>query len=105
MLFSAKILYNYNPVSADELSLKVGDKLDVLSVDDDPWWYCKNSDGRTGMVPSNYVTRLPTLEPKSPSGAKGTDRRRIGQHHPIDSSTEDLHALRKQADARIKMLK
>jgi hypothetical protein len=115
MLFTAKVLYDYKPVTSDELPLLIGNKVDVLSTEDDPWWLCSDSSGREGMVPSNYLSRLPLLEPKAPS--KGTDRpyrsNRSGQQQQhygqgqkqIVESVQNLHLLRKQADARIEVLK
>lgn len=115
MLFTAKVLYDYTPATHDELPLSIGNKVDVLSTEDDPWWLCSDRSGREGMVPSNYLSRLPLLEPKAPS--KGTDQpqRKIrpGQQQQLHGqdqkqiveSVQNLHLLRKQADARIEVLK
>lgn len=56
-LFTVRALYGYEAQQGDELSLREGDLIKVLSTEEDPWWVGQ-LDGFTGLFPSNYVERL-----------------------------------------------
>ena len=49
-----RVLYDYNSVESDELTLRRDDTLEILEKHDDDWWLCRNGD-RVGLIPSNYV--------------------------------------------------
>lgn len=50
-------IYEYKPQQAEDLELRVGDKIQVLEHTSPDWW--KGSVGsRSGMFPSNYVKKL-----------------------------------------------
>ena len=43
----------------DELSFKKGEHLKILSTkEDDNWWKARNKNGRVGLIPGNYVTKV-----------------------------------------------
>ncbi|NXW93156.1 M3K21 kinase, partial [Alopecoenas beccarii] len=76
-------LYDYEASGEDELSLRRGDVVEVLSQDaavsgDDGWWAGKIRH-RLGIFPANYVTRQPR------GGAAGTGG---GRGDPAGSLTE-----------------
>ncbi|XP_065691515.2 mitogen-activated protein kinase kinase kinase 21 isoform X2 [Patagioenas fasciata] len=76
-------LYDYEANGEDELSLRRGDVVEVLSQDaavsgDDGWWAGKIRH-RLGIFPANYVTRQPH------GGAAGTGG---GRGNPAGSLTE-----------------
>ncbi|KAK2531508.1 hypothetical protein Q9233_005760 [Columba guinea] len=76
-------LYDYEASGEDELSLRRGDVVEVLSQDaavsgDDGWWAGKIRH-RLGIFPANYVTRQPH------GGAAGTGG---GRGNPAGSLTE-----------------
>jgi hypothetical protein len=50
----AKALYEYKATQPDELSLKVGDRIEVLEKVDANWWKGKMG-FRTGLIPATYV--------------------------------------------------
>lgn len=52
----AKVMYSYTANSSDpkEMSLTKGDVIEVAEASG-KWWQARRSDGRTGIVPSNYV--------------------------------------------------
>jgi len=52
----ARGLFPFNASSPQELSFNVGDTLRLLNTDGQ-WWQAELN-GRTGMIPSNYVQRL-----------------------------------------------
>lgn len=56
-LFTARALYGYEAQQGDELSLREGELVKVLSTEEDPWWMGQ-IDGAIGLFPSNYVERL-----------------------------------------------
>ncbi|XP_051470183.1 mitogen-activated protein kinase kinase kinase 21 isoform X3 [Apus apus] len=77
-------LYDYEASGEDELSLRRGDVVEVLSQDaavsgDDGWWAGKIRH-RLGIFPANYVTR----QPRGGAAAGGGD----GQGDPVGSLTE-----------------
>lgn len=51
------MLFDYEAQGAEELALKEGDIVTVLSKDEDPWWEGA-IEGRQGMFPSNFVQTL-----------------------------------------------
>jgi len=50
----AKALFAFAPQSQDELGFQPGEILQILT-QDGMWWTAKNSAGRQGAIPSNYV--------------------------------------------------
>jgi hypothetical protein len=53
---TARVLFDYAPKQADELELRVGDGIRVLSKGADGWWKGQRADGKVGVFPSNYVS-------------------------------------------------
>lgn len=53
----AKALYVYRAAIPEELSFAKGDVLAVLRLQDDGWWEAEvaGTNGRPGLVPSNYL--------------------------------------------------
>ncbi|NXX85590.1 M3K21 kinase, partial [Urocolius indicus] len=80
-------LYDYEASGEDELSLRRGDVVEVLSQDaavsgDDGWWAGKIRH-RLGIFPANYVTRQPRGGAAAAGGGGGGGRR-----DPAGSLTE-----------------
>ncbi|CAO3571020.1 unnamed protein product [Mortierella alpina] len=61
----AKVLYTYAGQTAEELSVDVGEDVDIMEKPDPLWWRVKNSGGDIGMLPATY---LEELEGQSTSG-------------------------------------
>uniref|UniRef100_A0A8D0FE32 Mitogen-activated protein kinase kinase kinase n=1 Tax=Strix occidentalis caurina TaxID=311401 RepID=A0A8D0FE32_STROC len=79
-------LYDYEASGEDELSLRRGDVVEVLSQDaavsgDDGWWAGKIRH-RLGIFPANYVTRQPRGGAAAGAGGSG------GRGDPAGSLTE-----------------
>ncbi|XP_041363090.1 growth factor receptor-bound protein 2-like [Gigantopelta aegis] len=51
--------YDFNASEPDELSFKKGDVLKILNMDDTNW-YKSEVNGKTGFVPSPYITLVPS---------------------------------------------
>lgn len=67
----ARALYDYDATKSTQLSFVEGDILNVLD-DGGAWWKAKNSAGKKGTVPSNYLEMIPdneAIEDKSPRGS------------------------------------
>ncbi|KAE9556364.1 hypothetical protein FO519_000404 [Halicephalobus sp. NKZ332] len=47
--------YDFAASAEDELSFKRGDRIKVLSKDEDPYWFKAELNGIEGFVPSNYL--------------------------------------------------
>ena len=48
-------LYDFDSQQPDELSLKVGDEIEIILRGDDGWWRGRLKDGRSGLFPSTYA--------------------------------------------------
>lgn len=63
----AKVLFDYQKVEVDELTLQVGDIIkNVIVVPDVDGWCEGETDGNRGMFPSNFVEFLPSTTPVEP---------------------------------------
>jgi hypothetical protein len=58
-------LYSYRPARGDELALKRGDAIHVLGPAPDPGWLIAQKDGKTGLIPANYVGKPKHRSPRS----------------------------------------
>ena len=48
--------HDFQGLTKEDLSLKKGDVISIISKDHDDWWYAESKEtGRKGFVPSNYV--------------------------------------------------
>ena len=48
-------IYGYDAADEGELTIKEGDYINVLAMNDDGWWLGINNSGMTGLFPSNFV--------------------------------------------------
>nr|XP_039250045.1 cytoplasmic protein NCK1-like isoform X1 [Styela clava] len=57
----ARALYPFNSGNDEELPFEAGDMFDIISKpESDPEWYeARNAEGRTGLVPRNYIEAVP----------------------------------------------
>ncbi|KAL9957084.1 hypothetical protein ACROYT_G038676 [Oculina patagonica] len=51
--------HDFQATADDELSFKKGSVLKVIKTDDDKNWFTAEQDGRSGLVPANYITLKP----------------------------------------------
>mmetsp|Transcript_10099 Transcript_10099/g.15255 ORF Transcript_10099/g.15255 Transcript_10099/m.15255 type:complete len:303 (-) Transcript_10099:241-1149(-) len=56
--YAVEALYDFDPENDDELPLKEGDIITVLNNLDSDWWLGELGDGRSGLIPSNYVQNI-----------------------------------------------
>ncbi|KTW29495.1 uncharacterized protein T551_02111 [Pneumocystis jirovecii RU7] len=59
-MFQAEALYDYEGEDEDDLSLKVGDKINVLEYVNEDWWR-GTCNGKEGIFPANHVKKLPVF--------------------------------------------
>ncbi|KAJ8946627.1 hypothetical protein NQ318_007232 [Aromia moschata] len=60
-----EVKYHYKAQNEDELSLKEGDIITLISKDSaDPGWWRGELSGKTGMFPDNFVTLIPNTDDK-----------------------------------------
>ncbi|KAF2435834.1 hypothetical protein EJ08DRAFT_645518 [Tothia fuscella] len=73
----ALISYDYEKAEDNELELREGDYVTNIEMVDEDWWMGQNSQGETGLFPSNYVeivedeepARAPAPAPSAPQSA------------------------------------
>ena len=59
MEFAARVLYDFEAVGEDELSLKAEEVVTITSTAvGEGWWMGRNTEGREGILPEAYVERL-----------------------------------------------
>jgi len=66
-LMVARCLYPYQTDHQEELRFEQDELLDILEEppDDPEWWLARNSEGTVGLVPKNYVEKVPDAQPVS----------------------------------------
>ena len=56
-------LYDYKARTAEDLSFKKGERMEIINNQDGGWWEAKSlSSGVSGYVPSNYIAPATSLE-------------------------------------------
>lgn len=55
-------IYDYDPVEEGDLELQKGEQYEIIDNSREHWWLAKNSTGKQGYIPSNYVKRKFDLE-------------------------------------------
>ena len=59
MEFAAQVLYDFEAVGEDELSVKAEEVVRIISITvGEGWWLARNTEGREGILPEAYVERL-----------------------------------------------
>ncbi|KAG4304119.1 hypothetical protein PORY_002483 [Pneumocystis oryctolagi] len=81
-IFQAEALYDYEGEDEDDLSLKTGDKINVLEYVNEDWWR-GTCNGKEGIFPANHVKKLPAF--------LGNERSSLSQKSPQD------HGLQKES--------
>lgn len=63
---SVVALYHFNSGNAEELAFQKGDMMDIIDqpTDDPDWWEARKADGKTGLIPRNYVEVINDAQPK-----------------------------------------
>ncbi|KAM6908311.1 SH3 domain-containing kinase-binding protein 1 [Lycodopsis pacificus] len=77
-----KAAFSYAPQHEDELELKIGDVIEIISEVEEGWWE-GFVNGKTGMFPSNF-TKVVQTESETSS---------------LDTSQEELHSTRTSKDS------
>jgi len=54
---TATVKFDYAPNEDGEITLRNGETVEVLEIEDDGWWYGRNRDGDVGVFPGIYVNR------------------------------------------------
>eukprot|EP00054_Salpingoeca_dolichothecata_P008781 m.49809 g.49809 ORF g.49809 m.49809 type:complete len:663 (+) comp17953_c0_seq1:32-2020(+) len=55
--FEVVAMYSYEANQPQDLSINKGDRLTVLETEEEHWWKARDTQGRTGFIPSNYVRK------------------------------------------------
>ena len=50
-----KVLYDYGKTTGEQLSITKGEILTVVDDTQGPWWQARDSSGKVGLVPSNFL--------------------------------------------------
>lgn len=54
----AKVLYSYAGQSSEELSVEMGETVDIMDKPDPLWWRVRSEQGIIGMLPSTYLEEV-----------------------------------------------
>lgn len=65
----ALIQYDYEKAEENEIELREGDYVTNIEMVDEDWWMGTNSQGDTGLFPSNYVELIEDEDAASPTAA------------------------------------
>ena len=58
-------LYDYEARTAEDLSFRKGDRLQIINNQDGDWWQARSlASGREGYIPSNYVAPMESIKSK-----------------------------------------
>lgn len=57
VICNAVAQFNFEPLHNDELTLTVGDKIEVVEQRPDGWWRGKNQKNEAGLFPANHVSQ------------------------------------------------
>ena len=49
-----RVLFKYDALESDELSVEIDDVVELISLNDDGWWLAKLGKA-IGLIPGNYV--------------------------------------------------
>ncbi|CAF1331256.1 unnamed protein product [Didymodactylos carnosus] len=55
-------LFDYDARTSEDLTIRKGDLLEIVSRQNNAWWKARSDTGREGYIPSNYVARRDSLE-------------------------------------------
>lgn len=79
----AKVGFDYDAENSDELTIKVGEIVEIIREVEDGWWE-GSIHGRTGVFPSNFVELVNESEGPPPLPGKESIQNEAG----IDSNSE-----------------
>lgn len=84
-----KVIYSYRENKPDELSLAVGDVIEIFEEVEEGWWRGKLN-GKVGVFPSNFVEPIESVSPTSANRRSSTGGAAVGKPHPgviVDGAT------------------
>ena len=74
MEFAAQVLYDFEAVGDDELSVKADEVVTITNIAvGEGWWMGRNAEGREGILPETYVERLEETRRESVGTSWGDD--------------------------------
>ena len=80
--------YDYEKAEPNELELREGEEILNIDMVDDDWWMGENSQGESGLFPSNYVELLPDDTPVSAGGSGGATGAARAAPQPLEPEPE-----------------
>ncbi|KAJ3345683.1 hypothetical protein HDU91_007268, partial [Kappamyces sp. JEL0680] len=101
-LKQAKVLFDFDAENENELTIRVGDIVDITEEIDAGWWVGTiQGTGQSGMFPSNYTEVLKTevvipAKPRLPSGSSFADRNRSSSYQPPQPAAAIAQAATRQ---------
>ncbi|KAJ3327134.1 hypothetical protein HDU76_012338 [Blyttiomyces sp. JEL0837] len=60
----AMVLYTYEPQEENEVEMEENEIMTEIEMLDEGWWSGKNSKGKVGLFPSNYVQLIEDIDPQ-----------------------------------------
>ncbi|KAL1940059.1 hypothetical protein VTO73DRAFT_9394 [Trametes versicolor] len=101
-------LHDFTPENPDEVSFKVGERIEVIEKDDlygDGWWQGRNPSGQSGLFPQSYTTPNPpsssiTFPDATPSFPEPSTSKGENGAGPLHSLPEEPEASASSEAAR-----
>ncbi|KAH9942598.1 hypothetical protein B0H21DRAFT_751037 [Amylocystis lapponica] len=94
-------LHDFSPENPDEVSFKVGERIEVIEKDDlygDGWWQGRNPFGKVGLFPQSYTTsNAPSSSITFPNHTASSSSTDVPSSQGAPSG---LQALREEAESR-----
>ena len=67
----AKVMFSYTASEDDEITIKEGDIVDVITMETGHGWWLVRYGIQEGLAPSNYLSLIPLLSPSLTSNIRG----------------------------------
>ncbi|BES87934.1 Variant SH3 domain [Nesidiocoris tenuis] len=85
-----KVIFNYEPANPDELALREGDVITLITKEgQDPGWWKGEHKGRIGLFPDNFVQIITTAEETSPISKPERPTKALTSSKSKDSISKD----------------
>jgi hypothetical protein len=87
----ALAIYDYQAQASDELTIKEGEYLKVISKDEDEWWISENDKEEKGLVPRTYLEEI--FDTESDTGSPQNSKPQFPVTNPFSINNLNVNKL------------